>query len=215
MKKLLCSFVIAAAALNTMSVYAQDGAESINKGVFKAVIAVNDINQPSYNTPKASSTYELENEEGLEKNIAEKEKSQILTRDMLMQKIYELEGKPEVAVSGVIGVSYFGDSSEDAATWAYYNKILYGYGDNQFGKGDYATREQLAAMLFRYVADGKVPNLLLNFDDSEKISEWAADSMRWAVSEGILEADDNNMINPKEAATVYDLNNALKILGLD
>ena len=39
--------------------------------------------------------------------------------------------------------------------------------------------------------------------------------MRWAVSEGILEDDDNNMINPKEAATVYDLNNALKILGLD
>lgn len=118
-------------------------------------------------------------------------------------------------LSGVIGVSYFGDSSEDAATWAYYNKILYGYGDNQFGKGDYATREQLAAMFFRYASDGKVPNLLLNFDDSEEISEWAADSMRWAVSEGILEDDDNNMINPKEAATVYDLNNALKILGLD
>ena len=70
-------------------------------------------------------------------------------------------------------------------------------------------------MFLLYSSYVNFPNLILKFDDSEEISDWAADSMRWAVSEGILEADDNNMINPKEAATVYDLNNALKILGLD
>lgn len=222
MKKMLCSFIIAAAALNTLTVYAQDTEQTGSTGKFEAVIAASvkedgtgkEGGEDDNTSKPVNSVYELEKTDGLSSAIDEKTKNQVLTRDMLMQKIYELEGEPDVPVSGIVGIRYFGSSNEKAAIWSYYNKIMYGYGDEQFGKGDYATREQLAAMLFRYAGDRNVPNLLLDFEDSDEISEWAEDSMRWAVSEGILEAD-NNMIKPKDAATVYDLNNALKILGLE
>lgn len=198
MKKMLCSVIIAASALNAVAAYAGD--EVIYDGV--------------HDRPPVTASYELENTEGLSVMMEEREKTQTLTRDMLMEELYKLDGQPDTNVSKTIGVPYFNSDSETAATWAYNNKIMYGYGGNQFGSGDYATREQLAAMLFRYAADGMVPNLALTFEDSDEISDWAADSVRWAVSLGLMGGDENNDFDPLGAATVYDMNNALRLLGL-
>ncbi len=211
MKKMLCSVMIAALALNTVPVFAQD-TQKVSEGVEMPDGVTDEIGDNDASVP-VSRTYELENITGIKESVEEKEKSQTLTRDMLMQELYDIAGRPEVAVSGSVGVAYFDSEEGPAAIWSYYNEIMYGYGEDEYGKADIATREQLAAMLFRF-ADGKVPNLLLNFSDAEDISGWAQDSMRWAVSEGILTADDDNMISPKDAATVYDMNNALRILGL-
>ena len=89
---------------------------------------------------------------------------------------------------------------------------MYGYGENKFGKSDFATREQLAAMLYRYCGAEAADSA--DIEDTDMVSEWAKESVDWAVENGILAVDENGMANPLGAAAVYDLNNALRILDL-
>ncbi len=62
------------------------------------------------------------------------------------------------------------------------------------------TREQLAAMLYRYVGSPAV-NGTLTFTDSANVSSWATDAMVWAVQNGILDGVGGNRLNPKGTTT--------------
>ena len=62
------------------------------------------------------------------------------------------------------------------------------------------TREQLVTMLWRFKGEPTV-DFLLTSPDADTISDWAREAMRWAVSNGIIEGDENGCITPTATAT--------------
>lgn len=63
------------------------------------------------------------------------------------------------------------------------------------------TREQLAAMLYRYAGSPAVGSYTLNFRDADKVSDWALDAMRWAVKNGVVSGKGNQTLDPTGYAT--------------
>ena len=127
-----------------------------------------------------------------------------LTRAMVAQMLYSLEGKPAA------GSADFADVAEDAwyadaISWAAGEGIVSGYGDT-FGPNDPITREQLAAILYRYAQNegyktsqsGKGTEGYL---DASSISSYAVKAMDWAVNAGLLSGKGNNTLAPTAGAT--------------
>ena len=91
-------------------------------------------------------------------------------------------------------------------SWAAAREIAKGYGDGRFGVNDPVTREQLAAILYRYarykgedVSVGEDTNLI-GFKDAGQVSEWAAPAVRWAVGVGLLKGDAAGCLRPLDQA---------------
>lgn len=128
-----------------------------------------------------------------------------LTRGMLVTILHRMEGSPYVA-----GVSKFSDvqNSNDyyyvAVKWATQNNIVSGYNDGSFGPNDNITREQLAVILNKYCRyKGKYKpqkNILSQFKDTKKISEFAYWEMQWATGTGVITGSNGNL-NPQGTAT--------------
>ena len=95
------------------------------------------------------------------------------------------------------GVDTEGGSSwyEKAQAWA----VAEGVSDGTNPEA-VVTREQIAAMLYRYAGSPAAENAL-DFADSGDISDWAADAMAWAVAEGILTGTPGGKLNPQGTAT--------------
>lgn len=109
-----------------------------------------------------------------------------LTRAMVWTILARLEG---VDTEG--GASWYAK----AQAWA----MESGVSDGEDPMGA-ITREQLVTMLWRYSGAPGV-EFLLTAPDAGKISSWAMDAMRWAVSEGIIEGDETGAVNPTGSAT--------------
>ena len=104
-----------------------------------------------------------------------------------------MEGAPETEFKQI-----YGDVTDpeawyaSAVTWASENKITSGIGDNKFGTGKEITREQLATLLYNYAQKKGEYNLdideklIAGFPDAGKISSWASDGMKWAVTNGVM-----------------------------
>ena len=126
------------------------------------------------------------------------------TRGMIVTILYRLEKEPTVSNSS------FSDVSENAyyakaVAWAATENIVGGYGDGKFGPEDPITREQLAAILYRYAQYKGTNNSntadLSVFTDAASISEYAEDAMRFAVGNGIMNGNGDGTINPTGTAT--------------
>ena len=123
-----------------------------------------------------------------------------MTRAMLAQVLYGMEGKPavsgDIAFTDVAGDAWYAD----AVRWASAEGVLAGYADGRFGPEDVVTREQLAvilhAMAGKPAAEGQ-----LNFADAGQISDWAVDAVRWAVANGMMVGVGGNRISPADSAT--------------
>ena len=94
----------------------------------------------------------------------------------------------------------------DAVNWAAARGIVKGYDTGAFGPEDSVTREQLAAILYRYAqAKGYDTTqggmAVREFSDYDSISDWAGQSMTWAVNAGILSGRGNNTLAPTAGAT--------------
>ena len=64
------------------------------------------------------------------------------------------------------------------------------------------TREQLVTMLYRYIGSPAVSgNYLAGYSDGDKVSSWAKDAMNWAIANGIIQGNGNNILDPKDTAT--------------
>ena len=117
-----------------------------------------------------------------------------MSRAMLAQVLYNMEGKPEDMVEGQYA-QYFDDVDGkdwffNAVRWANGNGIAFGYDNGYFGVNDPVTREQIAAILYRY-ADSRRANMtgaadLSAFPDGETVSDWAAPAVAWAVNAGFI-----------------------------
>lgn len=114
-----------------------------------------------------------------------------ITRAMIVTMLYRLEGEPAadagaVAFSDVAGSAYYAK----AVAWAVQNGVVNGYSNGNFGPNDLATREQTAAILFRYAAyknyDVTARADLSGFADAGKISSYALESLSWANATGLV-----------------------------
>lgn len=126
------------------------------------------------------------------------------TRGMIVTILYRLEGLPSVEGESFTDVSadqYY----SDAVAWASASDIVNGYGDGTFGPNDPITREQLAAILYRYMqykgyateATGDISE----FTDGSQVSSYAVEAMNWAVGVGLISGVGNNTLAPKDIAT--------------
>ena len=128
-----------------------------------------------------------------------------LTRAMIVTILYRMAGSPAMS-----GASDFKDVDSNkwfarAVAWAAANGIVNGYGSGLFGPNDPVTREQLAAILYRYTAYCKASTTangdnLAGFADLSTVSGYALASMNWAVSEKLLKGA-NGKLDPKADAT--------------
>ena len=124
------------------------------------------------------------------------------TRAMIVTILWRMEGEPSAEASA------FEDLEKDswyeaAVNWAAANNIVNGYSETQFGPTDKITREQLAAILFRYAeieSEGDA-SALDAFTDADSVSDWATDAMAWAVSKGIITGMTDTTLEPKGNAT--------------
>ena len=146
--------------------------------------------------------YALEN--GLMTGVSETEFAPDLatTRGMVASVLYRLEGGPEAEDAGFSDVS--ADAwYADAVNWAASVGVVAGYGD-AFGANDAITREQLAAILCNYAAykgeDVSSGAALDGYSDAASVSDWAGESVEWAVAEGLLSGVTNNELAPQGSA---------------
>ena len=128
-----------------------------------------------------------------------------LSRSMVVQILYRLEGEPQVTADNPfedVAADYY---ALKAITWAAENDIVKGYGDNRFGPEDDVTREQLAAILYRYAdyagLDVTAAGDLTKFPDGNKIEPYALEPMKWAVGKGIIQGHDTGLLAPQDGAT--------------
>ena len=129
-----------------------------------------------------------------------------LTRAQLCQIVYNMESQPAASGGGAFTDVADGAWYADAVTWAASQGIVGGYGGGLFGPEDNITREQLAAILYRYaqakgydVSIGEDTNIL-SYADALKIGEYAIPAMQWACGAGILEGSDGSL-HPQSDAT--------------
>ena len=127
------------------------------------------------------------------------------TRAQLVTILHRLAGEPEVS-----GTSGFSDVAAgtwytDAVAWAAQNGIVNGVSDTEFVPGDDITREQLAAILYRYAAcqgyDVSQRADLSGFGDAESISDYAQAALSWAHAQGLVLGFEDGSLRPQGTAS--------------
>lgn len=141
-----------------------------------------------------------------------------LSRAMVAQILYNLEGQPTVT-----GESTFTDSNTHwaakAIAWAQKTGVVSGYGNNTFRPNQAVTREELAQMLYNY-AEYKQYDLtasgdLIAFPDGNNVQGWAKAAMSWANGNQLINGFEDDTLRPggdstrAQAASIlmnFDLN---------
>ena len=129
----------------------------------------------------------------------------ITTRAQIVTILHRLEKEP--AVSGGVFTDVEEDTwYTDAVAWAAENGIVDGYGGGRFGPNDAITREQFAAILYRYaqykgydVSIGENTNIL-SYADFDQLAAWAIPAMQWACGTGIISGMDESHLAPLSTA---------------
>ena len=126
-------------------------------------------------------------------------------RGMMATILWRMEGSPVPKGKNSFTDVEAGKWYADAITWTAENGIFAGYGKDKFGPDDPITREQLAAIFYRY-ADYKgydltVKGNLDKFKDADKITDYAKTAMQWAVGSGLVKGKSGNLLDPQGTAT--------------
>ena len=143
------------------------------------------------------------------------------TRAMLCTVLWEREGKP--AAGGPLPFADVSESAEyaGAVRWAAAEQLVGGTGDGRFLPDEAATREQMAAILYRYalylgmdVTIGEETNIL-SYTDFLQRSDWAVRALQWALGSGVLEEkgellDARGTVTRSDAAAALERLDALK-----
>ena len=128
-----------------------------------------------------------------------------LTRAQLVTILYRIAGEPESTATNPFADVADGQWYTNAVIWAAENGIVKGVNTTTFAPNDQITREQIATILFRYAKAEKAEEKLAGFPDAEKVSDYAADAMAWAVEQGLIngisESDGKTYLAPQETAT--------------
>ena len=127
------------------------------------------------------------------------------TRGMMATILWRMEGSPVPKGKNSFIDVEAGKWYADAITWTAEDSIFAGYGKDKFGPDDPITREQLAAIFYRY-ADYKGYDLIVKgnldkFKDADKITDYAKTAMQWAVGSGLVKGKSGNLLDPQGTAT--------------
>ncbi len=130
----------------------------------------------------------------------------LLTRAMLVTVLWRAEGKPQVnyamLFNDVDEESYFAE----AVRWAASEGIVNGYSETEFAPDQNITREQIAAIMFRYAKyKGVAPTgewaIGMDYADLGEISDYAAEAVMYCKLKDIMQGKDNNNFAPQDNAT--------------
>ena len=126
-------------------------------------------------------------------------------RGMMETILWRMEGSPVPKGKNSFTDVEAGKWYADAITWTAENGIFAGYSKDKFGPDDPITREQLAAIFYRY-ADYKGYDLTVKgdldkFKDADKITDYAKTAMQWAVGSGLVKGKSGNLLDPQGTAT--------------
>lgn len=126
------------------------------------------------------------------------------TRGMVVTVLYRLENQPSTSAASFTDVAS-GAYYANAVAWANANGIVSGYGSGKFGPNDKVTREQLAAILYRY-AQYKKYNVsgaksLDGYTDAQSVSSYAVPALQWANAAGVVTGKSGSKLDPKGNAT--------------
>ena len=128
----------------------------------------------------------------------------VMSRAMLVQVLYNLEGKPEAAdctFTAVAADAWYAD----AVAWAADAGIVTGVSDTTFAPDQMMTREQIATILYRYAAyknyDVTASNDLSSYTDAGQIGSYAVEAMQWANGAGLITGSTATTLNPLGSAT--------------
>lgn len=127
-----------------------------------------------------------------------------LSRAMVAQILYNLEGQPAVE-----GESTFIDVSDhwaiDAITWAQGTGVVNGYENNTFRPNRAVSREELAQMLYNYAkvkgCDLTASGDLTSFPDGSKVSDWAETAMAWVTGNKLINGFEDDTLRPSGDST--------------
>ena len=127
------------------------------------------------------------------------------TRAQLVTILHRLAGEPEPGEDSGFSDVAAGTWYTDAVAWAAENGIVNGTTDTTFAPGDDITREQLAAILYRYAEsmgyDVSAQADLSGFPDAGDIQDYATEALSWAVAEGLLQGFEDDSLQPGGTAT--------------
>ena len=127
-----------------------------------------------------------------------------MTRAMLVTVLYRLEGEPTVTGRSSFTDVRSGTYYEKAVIWAAANGIVTGTDSTSFSPDAKVTREQLAAILYRYAQYRKLDTdasaKLNSFTDADSVSAYASEALGWAVSESLINGASGKLM-PKGDAT--------------
>ena len=128
-----------------------------------------------------------------------------LSRAMVVTMLYRLEGEPTASGSTFTDVKDTTSWYYKAVCWAAKNGIVNGVTETTFAPNNNITREQLAAILYRYAGykskDTSATKTLTGYPDASSVSTYATTAMRWAITQGIISGDNAGKLNPQGTAT--------------
>lgn len=128
-----------------------------------------------------------------------------MTRAMLAQVLYELEGAPSVKGLSCPFTDVGGSWYTDAVIWAYNAGVVAGVSATQFAPNEALTREQMVTMLFGYAGREETlsgsDGALAAYQDQASVSDWAREAMAWAVSSGVISGTSATTLAPQKIGT--------------
>lgn len=171
---------------------------------YKASALYNDVSDSAWYAPYVLGCYAKNIMSGTSANSFEPETE--MTRAMFISVLYRIENTP--LEEGKLSIS-FSDCADNAwyssaVLWAYRKGIASGWGEGKFAPNEPLTRQEMAAMLYRYIEytgrGGQAP-IPLKFEDNSSIAEWAVKAVEYCASYGLMNGVSPTEFNPEGGAT--------------
>ncbi len=131
------------------------------------------------------------------------------SRAMIVTVMYRMAGQPSTTAVGFSDVSR-NQWYAQAVDWAANGNVVNGVGENKFAPNSDITRQELAAILYRYAEQAgydtefdqaQARNVCSSFKDYNKVSGWAEDAILWANTKGLIAGNSDGTLNPGGKAT--------------
>ena len=136
-----------------------------------------------------------------------------LSRAMLVAVLHRLEGSPQASAGDFIDVAD-SDWYAQAVNWAASVGVVNGFDDGTFQPNTAITREQLAAILCNYAQykgfDTSASGSLSTFTDAASVSDWAKESVEWAVGSGLIGGYEDSTLRPQGTTTRAEVASVLQ-----
>lgn len=130
-----------------------------------------------------------------------------ITRGMFVAVLYRIDGEPKAEKQHSFKDVSQNDYYADAVAWASQNGIVAGYSDEEYMPNETISREQMAAIMYRYVkykgidTDETENTNILSYDDFGEISEYAVSAMQWSAGSSVMVGRSDETLNPLETTT--------------